>query len=107
MSVRTIGSILIVLLGLAWAFHPQLRDAYASLQPWLAEPLNFIGAIGPWLLIAGGALALARLHGWPAVRRRLRPSLLDIVYEPQKHSAVKRRNLREYHVAVRNRAADR
>jgi hypothetical protein len=107
MAVRTIGSILIVLLGLAWAFHAQLRDFYASLQLWLAEPLNLIGAIAPWLLVAGGALALARLHGWPALHSWLRPSLLDIVYEPQKHATVRRHNLRDYHVEVRNRAADR
>jgi hypothetical protein len=107
MAVRTIGSILIVLLGLAWAFHTQLRDFYSSLQPWLAGSLNLIGAIAPWLLVAGGALALARLHGWPVLHRWLRPSLLDIVYEPQKHAALRQHNLRDYHVEVRNRATDR
>lgn len=102
-AVRTIGAILIVLLGLLWAFHAQVRDLYVSLQPWLVGPLNLVSAIVPWLLIAGRAVALARLHGWPALRRWLRPSALDIVYEPQKHAPVGPRNLRDYRIEVRNR----
>jgi len=105
--LRTIVAVLSILLGLLWAFHAEVLGIYASLQPWLAGPLNRLGEIGPWLLIAGGVLAVTMLHLRPSVQRWLRPSSLDIVYEPQRHARVRRQNLRDYHVEVRNRTTDR
>ena len=105
--LRTIVGILSILLGLLWAFHAEVRDIYVNLQPWLARPANLLGEIGPWLLIAGGVLSVTMLHVWPAVHRWLRPSPLDIIYEPQRHACVRRQNLRDYHIEVRNRTTDR
>ena len=104
--MRTIGSILGILLGLLWAFQAKVHDTYVSLQPWLAKPVTLFIEIGPWLLIAGGVLSVTVLHVWPALHRWLRPSPLDIIYEPQKHACVRRRNLRDYHIEVRNRTTD-
>jgi hypothetical protein len=106
-AVRTIGSILIILLGLLWAFQAEVHDVYVNLQPWLAKPVNLFSAIAPWLLIAGGVFSFTLLHVWPALHRWLRPSPLDIIYEPQKHACVRQRNLRDYHIEVRNRTTDR
>jgi len=78
-----------------------------NLQPWLAKPVNILGEIGPWLLIAAGVLSVTMLHVWPAVHRLLRPSPLDIIYEPQRHACVRRRNLRDYNIEVRNRNTER
>jgi hypothetical protein len=105
--LRTIVAILSILLGLLWAFHAEVLDIYVGLQPWLARPRNLLGGIGPWLLIAGGVLAVTMLHIWPSVHRWLRPSPLEIVHEPQRHASVRRQNLRDYHIEVRNRATDR
>ncbi len=105
--MRTIGSILSILLGLLWAFQAKVHDIYVSLQPWLAQPVNLFNEIGPWLLIAGGVLSVTLLHVWPALHRWLRPAPLDIIYESQKHASVRRRNLRDYHIEVRNRTTDR
>jgi hypothetical protein len=106
-AVRTIGSILSILLGLLWAFQAEVHDIYVSLQPWLAKPVNLFSEIAPWLLIAGGVLSVTLLHVWPALHRWLRPSTLDIIYEPQKHACVRQRNRRDYHIEVRNRTTDR
>jgi hypothetical protein len=105
--VRTIFGILSILLGLLWAFHAEVRDIYVNLQPWLARPANLLGEIGPWLLIAGGVLSVSMLHVWPAVHRWLRPNPLDIIYEPQRHACVRRQNVRDYRIKVRNRTTDR
>jgi len=104
--VRTIGSILSILLGLLWAFQAKIHDIYVDLHPWLAKPVNLFSEFGPWLLIAGGVLSVTLLHVRPALHRWRRPGPLDIIYEPQKHACVRRRNLRDYHIEVRNRARD-
>jgi len=70
-AVRTIGSILIILVGLVWEFSAEIHTfidqiANQKLQAWLAA---HISQIGPLALIAGGIFWIGSLHAWPALRR--------------------------------------
>ena len=108
-TVRTIGSILIILVGLVWEFSAEIHTfidqiANQKLQAWLAA---HISQIGPLALIGGGIFWIAFLHASPALRRWLRPSPLAIFYKPQAHTSVRRRNMRDYHIEVRNCTTDR
>jgi len=107
-AVRTIGSILIILVGLVWEFSAEIHTfidqiANQKLQAWLAA---HISQIGPLALIGGGIFWIVSLHAWPALRRWLRPSPLAIIYKPQVHASVRHRNMRDYHIELRNCATD-
>src|SRR5205807_4408065 len=91
-AMRTIGSILIILVGLVWEFSAEIHTfigqiANQKLQAWLAA---HIGQIGPLALIGGGIFWIVSLHAWPALRRWLRPSPLAIIYKPA-HASVRHR----------------
>src|SRR5947208_15100431 len=107
-AVRTIGSILIILVGLVWEFSAEIHTfidqiANQKLQAWLAA---HIGQIGPLALIAGGIFWIVSLHALPALRRWLRPSPLAIIYKPQAHASLRHRNMRDYHIELRNCTTD-
>src|SRR5438270_13405157 len=94
-AVRTIGSILIILVGLVWEFSAEIHTfigqiAGQKLQAWLAA---HISQIAPLALIGGGTFCIALLHAWPALHRWLRPSPLAIIYKPQTHTSVRLRNM--------------
>jgi hypothetical protein len=105
---RTIRAILIILVGLAWEFSAEIHTFVGQfigqkLQAWLAE---YISQIGPLALIGGGIFWIAFLHTLPTLRRWLRPSPLAVIYKPQTHTSVRRRNLRDYHIELRNCTTD-
>jgi hypothetical protein len=107
--MRTIGGILIILVGLVWEFSAEIHTFIGQivdhkLQAWLAA---HISQIGPLILIGGGIFWVALLQGWPALRRWLRPSPLAIIYNPQTHTSVRRRNMRDYYIELRNCTTDR
>jgi hypothetical protein len=108
-AVRTIGSILIILVGLVWEFSAEIHTFIdqitdQKLQAWLAARIS---QIGPLTLIGGGIVWIALLHAWPALRRWLRPSPLAVIYKPQTHTSVRRRHMRDYHIELRNCTTDR
>jgi hypothetical protein len=105
-AVRTISAIVIILAGVVWNFSAELQsfvDAILDqkLRAWLALRA---GQIGPWALIAGGIGWLAFLQARPALSRWLQRSPLAIIYQPQVHTSLRRRNLRDYHIELRNRS---
>jgi hypothetical protein len=107
--VRTVGSILIILLGLVWEFSAQIQTFIGQitgprLHEWLA---THISQIGPLVLVGGGVFWITLLHIWPALRRWLRPHPLAILYKPKTHASLRRRNMRDYYIELRNRTADR
>jgi hypothetical protein len=109
--VRTIGAILVILLGLVWQFSAELPifvdpAAVEKLQAWLAASTALISQIAPLALIAGGVFWIVCLHAWPAVHRRLRPGPLEIVYKPPAQTSAWR-NTRDYYIDVRNCTTDR
>ena len=53
----------------------------------------------------GGIFWIVSLHAWPALRRWLRPSPLAIIYKPA-HASVRHRNMRDYHIELRNCTTD-
>jgi len=106
---RTVGSILIILLGLVWEFSSEIQAfigqiAGQKLQEWLS---THISQIGPLVLIGGGIFWITLLHAWPALRRWLLSCPLVIIYKPQTHTSVRRRNMRDYYIELRNRTTDR
>ena len=108
-AVRTISGVLIILAGLVWKFSAELRALVDEivdqrLQAWLAAQ---VGQIGPWALIGGGIVWLGFSYAWPALRRGLRPTPLAIIYQPQVHTSVRRRDTRDYNIELRNRTTDR
>jgi hypothetical protein len=107
-AVRTIGSILIILVGLVWEFSAEIHAFIGQITgqklTWLAA---HISQIGPLALIGGGIFYIALLHAWPALHRWLRPSPLAIIYKPQTHTSVRRGNMRDYHIELRNCTTDR
>jgi hypothetical protein len=110
-AVRTIGAILIIVAGLVWEFSAELltfvdQVTIQNLQAWLAAHTTLISQIAPLVLIGGGVFWIVCLHAWPALPRWLRPSPLDIVYNPPAQTSGWR-NMRDYHIEVRNRTTDR
>jgi hypothetical protein len=108
-TVRTVGSVLIILLGLVWEFSAEIQTfigqtAGQKLQEWLA---TYISQIGPLVLIGGGIFWISLLQLWPALRPWLWPGPLAIIYKPQSHTSLRRRNMRDYYVEVRNRSTNR
>ena len=109
--MRTIGGILIILVGLAWAFSAELhifvdQVTIQKLQAWLAAHTALISQIAPLALIGGGVFWIVFLHAWPARHRWLRPSSLEIIYKPPAQTSLWR-NMRDYYVEVRNCITDR
>jgi hypothetical protein len=109
--VRTIGAILVILLGLVWQFSAELhifvdQASIEKLQAWLAAVTALISQIAPLALIAGGVFWIACLHAWPALQRWLRPSPLEITYKPPAQTSVWR-NTRDYYIEVKNCTTDR
>jgi hypothetical protein len=108
--LRTItGSVLIILVGIVWEFSAEIQTFIRQitgqkLQEWLAA---YISHIGPFVLIAGGIFWIAFLHGWPALHRWFRPTPLALIYNSQTHTSVRRRNIRDYHIELRNCTKDR
>jgi hypothetical protein len=99
----------IILLGLVWEFSAEIQTFISQIaghrwQQWFAR---LIGELGPWLLTGAGVFWITLLRVWPALRRWLWPHPLAIVYEPQTHTSVRRRNIRDYCIELRNRAPDR
>src|SRR5262249_33938902 len=95
--------------GLVWKFSTELHTFVGEiidhdLQAWLA---THAGQIVPWALIGGGIAWLGFLHAWPVLRDRLRRGPLAIDYRPELHASVRRRNMRDYHIELRNRTIDR
>ena len=107
--MRTAGSILIILLGVVLQFSAHIEAFIVQitgekLQKWLATSIS---QIGPLVLIGGGVFWFALLHVWPALRLWLWPSPLAIIYNPQTHTSVRRRNIRDYHIELKNCTRDR
>jgi hypothetical protein len=107
--VRTAGSILIILLGVVWQFSAQIEVLIVQItgekfQKWLATSIS---QIGPLILIGGGIFWVTLLNVWPALRQWLWPRPLAIIYNPQTHTSVRRRNIRDYHIELRNCTRDR
>jgi hypothetical protein len=108
-DVRTIGSILMIAAGLVWEFSAEIQTSIGQIidpgfQAWLA---SHISRLGPLVLIAGGILWIVFSRLSPVLRRGIRSGALAIVYEPQAHTSVRRGNMRDYYVEVRNRTTDR
>jgi hypothetical protein len=106
--VRTIGSILIILVGLFWEFSAEIHTLIDQIfnQELQARLAAHISQIGPLALIGGGIFWITFSHAWPALRRWLSPSPLAIKYYPEAHTSVRRRNMRDYHIEVRNYTTD-
>ena len=107
--MRTMSGVLIILAGLAWKLASELHTFVdeiidPGLQAWLAA---HVGQLGPWALIGGGIVWLGFLHAWPVLRDRLRRGPLAIDYQPEVHTSLRRRNMRDYHIELRNRTMDR
>lgn len=107
--MRTTGSILVILVGLVWEFSAEIQTLIGQftgqkLQQWFA---GHISQIGPWALIGAGIFWIALLHAGPTFQRWLRPRPLAIIYKPKTHTSVRRRNLRDYNIELRNCTADR
>lgn len=107
--MRTMSGVLIILAGLAWEFASELHAFIdeiidPDLRAWLAA---HVGQIGPWALMGGGIVWLGFLHAWPVLRDRLRRGPLAIDYRPDVHTSIRRRNMRDYHIELRNRSTDR
>jgi hypothetical protein len=93
--------------GLVWKFSAQVW----RLLGWFIDRLPAglaaaIGQVGPWILIAGGIVWLGYLYARPLLQRLLRPSPLVIIFDPRAHRSV-RRNMRDYHIELRNRSKER
>ncbi len=106
--MRTMSGVLIILAGFVWKFSTELRTFVdeiidQDLQTWLAA---HVSQIGPWALMGGGIVWLGFLHAWPVLRDRLRRGPLAINYQPEVHTSVRRRNMRDYHIELRNRTMD-
>ena len=109
-AVRTLGGILIILVGLAWEFSAKLhifvdQVTIQKWQAWLAAHTTLINQIAPLALIGGGVFWIVFLHARPALHRWLRPSPLKIVYKPPAQTSVWR-SMRDYYIEVRNSSTD-
>jgi hypothetical protein len=110
-AVRTLGGILIILVGLAWEFSAKFhifvdQVTIQKWQAWLAAHTILINQIAPLALIGGGVFWIVFLHARPALQRWLRPSPLEIVYRPPAQTSVWR-SMRDYYIEVRNCSTDR
>jgi hypothetical protein len=110
-AVRTVGGILIILVGLAWEFSAKLHIFVGQVtiqkwQAWLTAYTTLISQVAPLALIGGGVLWIVFLHARPALHRWLRPSPLDIIYKPPTQTSAWRRT-RGYYIEVRNCTTDR
>ena len=95
-AVRTLGGILIILVGLAWEFLANLHIFVGQVtiqkwQAWLTAYTTLISQIAPLALIGGGVSWIVFLHARPALHRWLRPSPLDIIYKPPAQTSAWRR----------------
>jgi hypothetical protein len=110
-AVRTVGGILIILVGLAWEFPAKLyifvgQVTIQKWQAWLTAYTTLISQIAPLALIGGGVFWIVFLHARPALHRWLRSSPLDIIYKPPAQTSAWRRT-RGYYIEVRNCTTDR
>ncbi len=101
--MRTLGGILIILVGLAWEFSAKFhifvdQVTIQKWQAWLAAHTILINQIAPLALIGGGVFWIVFLHARPALQRWLRPSPLETSVW---------RSMRDYYIEVRNCSTDR
>jgi hypothetical protein len=83
---KTLVSLVVTTIGLAWEFPVRaldlmerimtvlhMPDVAHEILKWFQEHPNLVEDIGPWVLVGGGLLSLFMIHAWPILYRWLNP----------------------------------